>query len=235
MKKSLYVILVSIFTLALVACGENASATTTPEKEEVVTDNTTEYVNFDGEGEGQGVIKSDNELSALEEEAEQYSSGEDYDTYVIDSKEEVAEETSNTRFESESYPYVSMNNFWVSDNEIDLIAWYEANGAIPFYCDEYGNESYDESQNTAAYAGALVYSFGCWNLYIGSDNYAAINNSVNADRKYRYVFEYNSKNTNDVVSIKSDVNDFKTYRETLEVMDEAMKKIKEDPSNGDFN
>ncbi len=233
-KKLCRLILISLCSVSLVACGENASATTTPEKEEVETDSTTEYANIDGERNGQGVIKPDDELEICNEEAEHISSEENNAPNVIESKEES--ESQPQRHDSEAYSYIPMDEFWLSDTEFDLIAWFEANGAVPRYCDLYGNENREEIPDCTAYVGVLYYpSIGCWNVIIGSDNYSAIRNSVNADKIYRTVFEYNSKEKNDVVMIKSDVNDFRTYRDHLIKMDEAMRKIKADPTNPTLN
>ncbi len=230
MKKSLYVILVSIFALALVACGENASATATPEKEEAETENTTEYREYDGEGEGQGVIKSDDELSALEEEAEQYSSGEDYDTYVIESKEEVAEEESSVY--KANCPYVPASEFWVSDTEFDLIGWFEANGAqvVLFY----------------DLSGTMIDGSDCDNVYYARALYCFDRNTIwsvcLSDFNASTVFEGGGTG-NKLCDCTCEHGDYIVYTTgyskltmcpaVIEKMDFAMKAIKENPYSSD--
>ncbi len=179
MKRIPFIISIITLSFTLVACGENTSAATTPEKEEVETDNTTEYVNSDGEGEGQGVIKSDEELAALEAEATEYYSGEDDDTYVIESKEEVAKEETTecekpwygplgtSDYKAQNYPYVPADGYWISENQFDLVGWIRANGGgIRFYSKDGPNQD-EENEDTMMYRCSFLYAEGLWEITMG--------------------------------------------------------------------
>ena len=142
MKRIPFIISIITLSFTFVACGDNVSATTTPEVSEEV-ENTTEYEDYSGEGTGQGVEKSDEELKALKAEASEYSSGEDYDTYVIESKEETKEEPKYEKpwygplgtsdYKAENYPYVPTDEFWINENYFDIKGWILANGGFVHY------------------------------------------------------------------------------------------------------
>lgn len=226
MKRLFMLSVIFILSVILSACGENVSATSIPSTESEET-----IVNFEGEGAGQGVIKSDEDLEALkkeEDEISKYSSGEDYNTYVI---EKAEEEKPVSKYKAENYPdYVPMDGFWISDSEFDLIGWYEANGAIIKFLDMYAEKLPEENSDTAIYAGYLVYERNQWIIAVGSDNYCAVRHGF-AGESLKTICEYSSKEMDEVVKIKSDVNDFRVYKDSLEKMGEAMKEIKADPTN----
>ncbi len=200
LKKHFIIVQITILMFSLVACN-NTDSIAPQEIPEVEINNNSDPIT---------TIEEDTaEYEETEAEENIESIAEDNSAYDIENNEEEAHPIS--KYKAENYPdYIPTDEYWVSDNEFDLVGWYEANGAIPIYFDMYGERAYDDSSNTAVYAGQLVYSYGSWTIMIGSDNYSCVNNSISEDGIVRIVYEYNSKEKNDVVKIKSDVNDFRT-------------------------
>lgn len=227
MKKSMCAFLLSLFALTLVACGDNVSAATTPEVSEEV-ENTTEYREFDGEGEGQGVIKSDNELSALEEEAEQYSSGEEYDTYVIESKEEVAKEEPKTdSIYKANCPYVPMDEYWISDSEFDLVGWLEANGAqtIRRY-NRYSELLKEDSEDVSCYKAVFAFDQETmWYIYIYSPS------KVSCDPSSTNVSEATCFSRENTRMISINRYGKQVYEDAFRAIDDAVRTIKNNPNS----
>ncbi len=234
MKRIPFIISIITLSFTFVACGDNVSATTTPEQEEVVTENiTTEY---NGEGAGQGVIKSDDELEALEEEASEYSSGEDYDTYVIESKEEVEEATTTeyekpwygplgtSDYKSDNYPYVPIDDYWISNNQFDLVGWVHANGGSLGYYAEDGSKQKKENDETMMYRCTFNYSVGTWNIYMGS----CYGFDISKEGEENSGFSYTSNGNSEIVSINQ--YGCYTYADVITAIDNTVKQTKENPS-----
>ncbi len=237
MKRIPFIISIITLSFTLVACGDNVSAATTPEVSEEV-ENTTEYREFDGEGEGQGVIKSDDELESLKkEEASQYSSGEDYNTYIIESKEEVKEEPEQpkSKFKAENYPdYVPMDNFWISSDEFDLAGWFEANGATVMFYDMNGDKMDSDNENVTFYAGNLTYSTGIWRLWIGADNVTQVIAYPPPTGERKLMLDYCSDGGQSTIKISSTSN-ICVYADSLTAIEGAIKQIKADPTRESIN
>ncbi len=234
MKKYFVSLVIAIATLSLTACGETAVATsTTPEISEEVED-TTEYVDFEGEGESQGIEKSEEELEALEAEASEYSSGEDYDTTVIESKEEVAEETTEyekpwygplgtSDYKAENYPYVSPDDFWISEDQFDLKGWVLANGGfVNYYSLEYDKQE-EEDETTTMYKCTFLYRKVAWHILIGETQ----GFNLDRDGESNTGFMYMSNGDSSV--IKYNEYGCCTYKDIIEALDDTVKQIKENP------
>ncbi len=104
---------IAIFVMTTVtACGGNTSVAI-PATEETVDQNAVDY---QGEGQVQGGIKSDEEIAALQEEEQQY---------IDDST--TTEYESNEGYEPDTY--IGAENFWQGEDYFDLENYLYMNGA----------------------------------------------------------------------------------------------------------
>lgn len=105
---------ITIFVMTTVtACGGNTSVAI-PATEETVDQNAVDY---QGEGQVQGGIKSDDEIAALQEEEQQY---------IDDST--TTEYESNEGHEPDSFGSGNFQDYWQGEAYFDLVSYMKDNG-----------------------------------------------------------------------------------------------------------
>ncbi len=119
MKKNIFCIIAALVMASLTACGNASGLESNPETE-------AEFVEYEGEGEVQGGIKSDEEIESLQDEEESYEPEIEY----FENEEE--EDSANVEMETPEAgsTYISADNFWQGDDYFDLEEFFYQNGAV---------------------------------------------------------------------------------------------------------
>ena len=145
-----------IFILVILATVLTACGSSKPKDE---SDNN--YVESKSEGNGQGVIKSDEELAALEEEGKQYEEA---------SSTEPEDNPANvdmSAYEPESYGSGNFQDYWQGDDYFDLVGYLKDNGADIVYATN--DQSYPVEDSTDINMYVASFYGEQWEITIMSD------------------------------------------------------------------
>lgn len=120
---------VILMSTMLAGCGSKDAAATTES-----APNSSSQTEYEGEGQTQGGIKSDEEIAALQEEESSYEE---------EAETEYAENVDNTGHEPESYGSGNFQDYWQGEDYFDLAGYLKDNGAIDAYPSDFHYEKVD--------------------------------------------------------------------------------------------